>query len=183
MNQDKRQLAAFEEAKDYIGLKEIKGPTHEKIIVDFFEVVGHGWVKDDETAWCGAFLGAMLAEQGLPLPALEKRLTARAYLDIGEPVELEDAKPGDIVVFWRGSPDGWQGHTGFFVKRDGNGIFVLGGNTSDSVAVDVYPVSRLLGVRRFRGPETQEKPMNRNASLGLFAFVVFAVVLYMIVGR
>ena len=38
---------------------------HNKVIVDFFDQVGHGWVKDDETAWCSAFVGAVFAEVGI----------------------------------------------------------------------------------------------------------------------
>ena len=181
MKQDQRQLDAFKAAKTHLGLKEIKGKKHEAAIVGFFEAVGHGWVKDDETAWCAAFLGAVLKDNGLPLPPLQERLAARSYLMVGEPVELKDAKPGDLVVFWRGAPTGWQGHAGFLVSHDKTTVAVLGGNQSDAVSIAPYPVSRLLGVRRFPAPKSQENwVMKYKSTIGFFAFVVIAAVIFLL---
>jgi uncharacterized protein (TIGR02594 family) len=123
---------------------------HNPKVVKYFSDVGHDWVKDDETAWCAAFVGAMLKRAGLPHTG---KLSARSYLQWGEEVALGSAQEGDIVVFWRGSPDGWQGHVGFFVRRAGTHIEVLGGNQNNSVNVQRYPADRLLGVRR--DPSTQ----------------------------
>ena len=83
---------------------------HNPKILQYFADVGHSEVKDDETAWCAAFVGAMLKRAGMPHTG---KLNARSYLDWGDEVALEDAQEGDIVVFWRGTPDGWQGHVGF----------------------------------------------------------------------
>lgn len=131
---------------------------HNPKILQYFADVGHGWVKDDETAWCAAFVGAMLKRAGMPQTG---KLNARSYLDWGDEVALDDAQEGDIVVFWRGTPDGWQGHVGFFVRRAGVSIEVLGGNQANQVNVKRYPVDRLLGVRR--APGTQAPTMVRVA--------------------
>ena len=57
-------------------------------------------MADDESPWCAAFVGAVLAECGL---AGTGSLTARSYLKWGV--------PGDIAVLWRGARDGWERST------------------------------------------------------------------------
>lgn len=139
-------LAAYKLAKKYRGLKELPGNKHEKQIIEFFEDVGHSWVKDDETFWCAAFVGAMLERSGVPST---KKLNARSYLEWGQAVKLEDLKEGDIVVFWRGSKSSWEGHVAFFVGFDPAGdLLVLGGNQSNMVNVQKYSKSRFLSGRR-----------------------------------
>lgn len=144
-----RQRTAYQLAESNIGLKEIRGTRHNPEIVDFFAAVGHEWVKDDETAWCAAFVGAMLEEAGLKST---RKLNARSYLKWGEPVDIKDVRVGDILVFWRGKRDSWQGHVGFYVGHDGKRLNVLGGNQSNEVTIAPYPFGRLLGVRRMPAP-------------------------------
>lgn len=158
---DRRQKNAYALASDEVGMREIKGPMHNPEIVQMFADVGHSWVKDDETAWCAAFVGAMLERAGLPST---RKLNARSYLDWGKPVDLAAAEPGDVLIFSRGDPNGWQGHVAFFVKNAGDFIEVLGGNQSNSVSVARYPKRRLLGVRRWlderpvvSAPETPDR--------------------------
>jgi uncharacterized protein (TIGR02594 family) len=141
------QRQAYDKARSNIGLREKKGKAqHEAKILRFFKDVGHSWVKDDETAWCAAFAGAMLESVGLEST---RKLDARSYLKWGQEVQKQDAKEGDIVVFWRGTPNGWQGHVAFFVRWTESGdIVCLGGNQSDQVSEQVYSKERLLGFRR-----------------------------------
>jgi len=155
MNMDRRQKEAYALACEEIGLKELRGAEHNPDIVEMFADVGHSWVKDDETAWCAAFVGSMLARAGLPST---RKLDARSYLKWGMSVDPRDAQIGDIVVFWRQSPTSWQGHVGFFAGRDGDYIKVLGGNQSNSVSIAAYPMSRLLGVRRMTVANDPEPP-------------------------
>ena len=138
---------AYDLAKAEIGTKEIPGPQHNPKVVTYFSEVGHAWVKDDETAWCAAFVGAMLKRAGLPQTG---KLNARSYLDWGKPVEIKDAQPGDIVVLWRGSPDSWQGHVGFFVRAFGDEVIILGGNQANAVNERPYAISRVLSIRTMR---------------------------------
>lgn len=138
-------MKPYQYATADMGLAEIQGEVDEPRIVQMFADAGHSWVQDDETAWCAAAMCSWLKRAGLPHTG---KLNARSYLDYGTPVSLDDAKTGDIVVFWRGSKDSWQGHVGFFVRRAGASIIVRGGNQSNMVKDSRYPVDRLLGVRR-----------------------------------
>ena len=63
------------------------------------------------------------------------------------PVELSDAREGDIVVLSRGTSS-WQGHVGFYVGSAGREIEVLGGNQNNAVSIASYARDRLLGLRR-----------------------------------
>lgn len=157
MNQDPRQIAAYEAAKKLIGMKEVAGAKHNPEIVQFFKDSGHPEIVDDETAWCAAFVGAMLARAGLKGTG---KLNARSYLDWGEPVEMHEAKPGDIVIFQRGD-SAWQGHVAFFDTAGKSKLTVLGGNQSNSVSRAAYDRSKLLGIRR--APAAAAKPTTKPA--------------------
>lgn len=130
-------------AQSYQGEEEIRGPRDNPKIVEMFKDVGHGWVKDDETPWCAAFVGAVLEKAGYKGTG---SLAARSYLNWGQKVSRPQY--GDIVVFWRGKKSGWQGHVGFFIKETKSYIYVLGGNQANEVNVSRYSKSRLLGFRR-----------------------------------
>ncbi len=131
-----------------LGMEEWPGAAHNPAVLALFKEVGQGWVKDDETPWCAAWVGAKLASIGLPHTG---QLNARSYMTWGVPVDLDVAVPGDVVVLWRGSKNSWQGHVGFFVRRDGDRVIVRGGNQGNKVSDAPYPVDRLLGVRRWSG--------------------------------
>lgn len=142
------QNKAYELAKRDVGTWEW-AEGHNPKVVQYFHDVGHEWVQDDETAWCAAFVGAMLKRAGMPHTG---KLNARSYLQWGEPVDPADAQEGDILVFSRGDPNGWQGHVAFNAGRIENGDWrCLGGNQSNQVNVKTYSNSRLLGVRRAPG--------------------------------
>ena len=144
---------AYEIAKSYLGLAEWPGARHNPQVVGFFEQSGHGWVEDDETPWCAAFVGAVLAQAGMRGTG---KLNAQSYKDWGEEVSLEDAQRGDIVVFWRESPNSWKGHVGFYEGQRHDTIMVLGGNQGNKVSIAEYPEARLLSVRRAK--PKREKP-------------------------
>ena len=136
-------MNAYELAQKEIGTVEWAKGDNPKVVA-YFKDSGNAGVTDDETAWCAAFVGAMLARSGVKPTG---KLNARSYLDWGIPVDRKDAKPGDVVVFKRGNSS-WQGHVAFFVKDKGALIEVLGGNQSNAVNVKGYQASKLLGIRR-----------------------------------
>jgi uncharacterized protein (TIGR02594 family) len=154
--QDGRLLRAYRLAKAEIGTKEIAGPASNPEIDDWFAKLGFSYM--DDTAWCAAFVGAMLEASGL---RSTRALNARSYMEWGEPTL--DPQEGDLVVFWRVSRRDWRGHVGFFVRREGDKIITLGGNQNDQVSEKAYPISAntygLLGYRTMRVPIEQENDM------------------------
>lgn len=166
---NRKQATAYALASEEVGMREIKGPSHNAEIVQMFAEVGHSWVKDDETAWCAAFVGAMLERAGLPST---RKLDARSYMTWGRRVPIAEAQPGDLVVFWRDNPESWKGHVAFYVRDAGMFVEVLGGNQQDAVNVARYPKSRILEVRRWPEDKPEaapQKPFNLlEFLLGLF---------------
>ena len=141
--------SAFDLAQRYIGIKELAGPSHHPLIQWWLSLCGFDMDTPDEVPWCSAFLNGIAWELRLPR---SKSAAARSWLGVGTPIPLDRAERGaDVVVFWRGSRDATTGHVGFFAgfqHEDANTVLVLGGNQSDGVRIDAFPVDRILGVRR-----------------------------------
>lgn len=132
----------LEIAAKEVGVKEMVGIKHHPSIIKYHQ---HTSLKapSDEISWCAAFANYCLETAGF---AGTKSPAARSFLKWGLPMEKPER--GCIVVFWRGDPNSWQGHVGFFISEDQNGnLRVLGGNQSDSVRISTYTKSRLLGYR------------------------------------
>ena len=51
-------------ARTLEGEAEVKGSVDNPRIVEMFRVAGHAEIKDDETAWCAAFVGTCLRLSG-----------------------------------------------------------------------------------------------------------------------
>lgn len=134
------------------GVAEIKGPEHSPAVLAYFKRAGRGDVTNDETAWCGAFVGAMLAQCGLPIPASDERLLARAYLQVGTPIDTP--RVGALVVFKRPEAGPYAGHVGFVTGWTDTHVAVLGGNQGDAVTVAHFPRSDVLGYRWPEPPAT-----------------------------
>lgn len=139
----------YDVAEGYLGVTEYPAAKHNPQILKFYADSGNSWVQDDETPWCAAFVGSVLAECGIQGT---NKLNARSYLNWGNPVELDKAQKGDVVVFWRGSKDGWQGHVAFYSHQDQEHIYVLGGNQGNKVSLKPYPKTKLLGIRTIKQP-------------------------------
>ncbi len=132
------------EAFKLLGLKEAPGPANNPDVVALFAEAGFAGIKDDATAWCAAFVGAMQRRAGYKASG---SLAARSYLNYGMEVRPEEARRGDLVIFKRGSQS-WQGHVAYFLADDGTHVWVLGGNQSNAVTVARYAKASLLGIRR-----------------------------------
>lgn len=130
------------QARGYLGLREVKGAAHAPKILEWWRAIGASWFKDDETPWCGAFVGGVLAEVGITPPAKGAGASARAWLDFG--VRLTSPAYGCIVVFERAG----GGHVGYVVGKDKAGnLMVLGGNQGDGVSIRPFAMARVLGYR------------------------------------
>lgn len=99
-----------------------------------------------DVPWCGAFVQTVFRTWKPDLAMPPRPLMARDWLKFGEPCA---PTLGAVVVFWRGSPGGWQGHVGFVVgiSQDGRRIRCLGGNQSNQVNERWFDVKRVLGYR------------------------------------
>lgn len=134
----------YEIAKGYIGTTEGQGPADNPVVMAMYEAVGHDWVEHDEVAWCAAFVGHCLEKAGI---RSTRKLNARSYLEWGTPVELAQARQGDVAVIPRGN-HAWQGHVFFIDHIDGDWVYGLGGNQDDAVNVKRFRASKILGIRR-----------------------------------
>lgn len=142
----------LEKARTELGQHEINGPKSNPEIIKFFKDAGHPEINSDETAWCAAFVGAMLKRAGVEPSG---SLLARSYLTWGDKIDKPDI--GSIAVLWRGSPEGSEGHVGFVVDSGADFVKLLGGNHGSlgTVSVETFPRSRVLG---FRWPSAKDKP-------------------------
>lgn len=129
----------IEIAKSLIGISEIKGAKHHPEILQFWRDIKRGGIKDDETPWCAAFVGACLERAGIKSSRFE---SAKSYLEWGE--KLNAPAVGCVVVFTRTG----GGHVGFVIGQDAKGnLQVLGGNQSDQVNVRTFGRDRVTGYR------------------------------------
>lgn len=139
----------LKEAFKLLGLTEGKGAANNPEVLALYAEAGFSGIKADSVAWCAAFEGAVLHRAGY---RGSSSLVARSYLHYGDEVPLANARRGDIVVFKRGRSS-WQGHVAFFLKAEGDFLWVIGGNqslkgTDGAVTVARMPRASLLGVRR-----------------------------------
>jgi uncharacterized protein (TIGR02594 family) len=145
-------------ARELVGLTEIVGSANEPKVVKFFADAGVPEIAEDSVAWCGAFVAAMFVKAGRrdvrPPGDRYNALRAREWLKVGQ--EVREPLPGDLVIFTREG----GGHVAFYVGETATQIKVLGGNQSNSVSVQNYPKSRLLGFRRVTGVKQPEKPVS-----------------------
>jgi uncharacterized protein (TIGR02594 family) len=129
-------------AREELGVHEGAGSADNPRVVRYYADAGHAEVTHDETAWCAAFVGAMLKRAGLQPSG---SLMARSYLSCGQ--KLTTPRVGCIAVLWRGSPDASTGHVGFVACWSSTHVTLLGGNQSDGVTEARYPRDQVLGWR------------------------------------
>lgn len=120
-------------AKDYHGKHEVEDNAQLKALLG---------IDPAKTAWCAAFVNVIERKCGRKGTG---KLAARSFLTYGD--EVSTPQLGDIVIFKRGKLP-WQGHVGYYMSQDKNGILVLGGNQSNKVCYKYYAKDALLGFRR-----------------------------------
>jgi uncharacterized protein (TIGR02594 family) len=133
---------AFVAAIGEYGVKGIVGASHNADILTYFRAPGFKWVKDDETAWCAAFVNWALWKVKLPGT---NSLLARSFLKYGKRTLAPQL--GCLVVFWRVAKDSPYGHVGFFIKETKDAVYVLGGNQSNAVNITAFPKEQVLEYR------------------------------------
>ncbi len=146
----------FAVARALSDINEAPGNAANAKIVEMYRLCGNPQVKDDDTPWCAAFVGACLSLAGYQNT---RSLLARSYLKHGRSIDRPE--PGCIAVFSR-TKDPALGHVGFYVSETAANIRVLGGNQGNRVKEEDYPRKRLLGyflpVEIAPLPDTDELP-------------------------
>lgn len=130
------------------GVAEVAGAKSNPELLKIMQRHNHTTTDDSALAWCGVMMAEAFERAGFKDQIPAKYLSARSWLALPNPVTLEDAEIGDIVIFWRGSPEGWTGHVAAFVNDVGDNVFVAGGNQGDRVSIAPYAKNRILGIRK-----------------------------------
>ena len=141
------ELIHVANARKYIGTVEVKGTKHNpKILaltVKAFAATGKkSWINEDDTPWCGSYLGGVFAESGLGHKIPKEFYRAREWESAG--TKLTRPAYGCVVTFTR---DG-GGHVGIVVGKTKTGMLkVLGGNQSDAVNIADFDPKRVTSYR------------------------------------
>lgn len=128
-----------------LGTEEIVGAQHNPEILKYAKDTGIKGVTTDEIAWCSTFVNWVAWKSGLQYSG---KANARSWLNTG--TKVTDPEPGDVVVFWRESPESWKGHVGFFLGFSANKkrVYCLGGNQGNRVSVSGYRINTVLSYQR-----------------------------------
>ncbi|MDO4700687.1 MAG: TIGR02594 family protein [Moraxella sp.] len=164
------ELKWLEYGRKLIGTTEIKGVKHNETVLALWQSAFEATdqpipavFKNDETAWCGGFVGGVLADVGLGKHIPKTFAMARSWTKAG--TKLDKPAYGCVVVFWRGNPKGASGHVGFVVGKDKFGnLMVLGGNQSDKVSIVPFAKTRAIA---YRWCGTQSHPAPQRYELPL----------------
>ena len=150
-----KEPAWLTHARTYLGTAEIPGKQNNPTIIRWLKELKSWWLED-ETAWCGTYVAAVLRESGLPVAKHWYR--AKDWLNWG--LVLAQPTYGAIAVFERKG----GGHVGFVVGKDKLGnILVLGGNQGDAVNIKAFPAYRVAG---YRWPKEVPLPVSYQLAVG-----------------
>lgn len=154
-------LDAVDHAYTFLGEREGKNKNIQKILNMF-----SAGTNQDAYPWCAPFVSYCLTRGGAPT----HQQSARALLKSGAKVSLADAQEGDVVVMWNENPatggrNGWGGHAGLFLAREGDFVQIIGGNQGDEVSVAWVHESRVLGVRHVHSPTNRLAVSRRSPEM------------------
>lgn len=132
----------YEIALNEVGVKETPGDQHTARILDYHQATTLK-ADRDEVPWCSSFVCWVMEQAGY---ISTRSAAARSWLQWGEVIESPSI--GAIAVFARGTNPA-AGHVGFWAGpgKAATHCRLLSGNINDGVAVDDYPLRRLLGYR------------------------------------
>lgn len=176
-------------AMKYMGISESSKNGSQAVKGFFDNAVGGEFAPDKSAyelattnAWCAAFLAQVLADSGIDVQkAIGGRdrfdqTRAKAYLNIGEAVDVSDVKAGDIMVAVHSKEDKANyfkqkgkkltsfGHVGVVVEAKDGELYYIGGNTGDKVKVSSYGIdSKDLRIRRMN--DVKQIPREQLPSL------------------
>lgn len=128
-----------------LGTEEIVGDKHNPEVLKYAKETKIAGITTDEIAWCSTFVNWVAMKAGLQYTG---KANARSWLNVGTKVTTPE--PGDVVVFWRESPQSWKGHVGIFlgVSTDKKRVYCIGGNQGNRVSVSAYRLENVLSYQR-----------------------------------
>lgn len=128
-----------------LGTEEITGEQHNPEVLKYAKETNIAGVTTDEIAWCSTFVNWVAWKAGLQYSG---KANARSWLNVGTKVTIPE--PGDVVVFWRESPQSWKGHVGIYVgvSFDKKRVYSIGGNQGNRVSVSAYRIENVLSFQR-----------------------------------
>ncbi len=128
-----------------LGTEEIAGDEHNPEVLKYAKDTKINGITNDEIAWCSTFVNWVAWKSGLQYSG---KPNARSWLNVG--TKVISPEPGDVVVFWRESPESWKGHVGIFLglSPDRKRVYCLGGNQGNRVSVSAYRLNTVLSYQR-----------------------------------
>lgn len=128
-----------------LGTEEIVGEQNNPEVLKYAHETGISGITSDEIAWCSTFINWVAMKAGLQYT---KKANARSWLNVGQ--KVTSPEPGDIVVFWRESPQSWKGHVAIFlgISPDRKRVYCLGGNQGNRVSISAYRLNTVLSYQR-----------------------------------
>jgi uncharacterized protein (TIGR02594 family) len=129
---------ALSVARGQVGLDERRDA---KKIMEFFAKNGVEGVDPRITAWCAAYVDAVLGASG---NEQRKSLRAADFLSYGD--EAKTPSAGNVVVF-KPLAAGSSGHVGIVAGIEGDRVRYIAGNDGNAVAEDTLPLSQVAGFR------------------------------------
>ena len=139
-----------------VGVREDTRPGKSTPRIEQYHAITRAGAAVDDVPWCASFVGWVLEMSGI---ASTKSKAAASYLSWGKSCDLQ---VGCVVVFGKADKDaGGTGHVGFCMGVSADEVFVLGGNQSNRVGIDVR---RRAQVVASRWPHALELPDGTTAA-------------------
>jgi uncharacterized protein (TIGR02594 family) len=138
-----------------LGTEEIVGVVNNPEVLKYAKDTKIAGITTDEIAWCSTFVNWVAWKAGLQYSG---KANARSWLSVG--TKVTEPEPGDVVVFWRESPQSWKGHVGIFLgfSSDKKRVYCLGGNQGNRVSVSAYRVNTVLSFQRLASSKKTNIP-------------------------
>jgi uncharacterized protein (TIGR02594 family) len=130
-------------AAAHLGVSEVKGKSHATEVLSYWKDIKRSGIKDDETAWCAAFVGAKLERAGKRSTRFESAASYELWgTRIAKPVQGAVAVLSHHVAFVAG------------IRSDGR-MMLLGGNQGDAVTIAAFDPK---AIKSYRWPKNTPVP-------------------------
>ena len=124
--------AALEIARREIGYGEEGGNNSGMHVAKYHRIADDG-NDDDDGAWCAAFVSYCFEEGakqiGIEMPFKRSGGAKRLFSNVTVTgANVQDPRPGDVVLWDRGAPGSWQGHIGIVESVSDGILHTIEGN-------------------------------------------------------